>query len=330
LKGVETKVVIDDRLPYKPRQDLDGGWYVPGGLINTKKSSNGAYWVPLIEKAAAKYYTNYERMEGGNMAESLYMLTGMPTKSFSNSKYNNDDLWQLIKDMDEQDWVMTTSNHVKNHGLPSGHAYSLLGAKKLANGTKLLKIRNPWGSEVYTGPWSDGSSQMTEAVASELGHTKGDDGVFWMDMTSFKTDFSGIQIAMYEDWKTDQKNVEWDRSSSDWSGMSWTITNDVAQDVAVQLDMYNSRMFPRGCSDSDMPEYNFFHLTSGGSRVSDHWGRTYAYSSGLGQGNLYFKDLPAGTYTFEAFNAGYTPDNSGVAHLSMKTFGKTSKLSMSQ
>jgi hypothetical protein len=85
LKGEEMKVVIDDRLPYRARVDHANGYYTPGGLINTKKSPNGAYWVPLMEKAAAKYYTNYERMEGGNMSESLYMLTGMPTRSFSNS-----------------------------------------------------------------------------------------------------------------------------------------------------------------------------------------------------------------------------------------------------
>ena len=89
-------------------------------------------------------------------------------------------------------------------------------------------------------------------------------------------------------------------------------------------------MFPEGCTDADMPEYNFFHLKSGGSRVSDEWGRTYAYSSSLGQGNLLFKNLPAGTYTFEAFNAGYAPTHSGVAHLSMKSFGTVSKPTLSQ
>ena len=165
MRGDPVSFVIDDRLPYKPKQNLDGGWYVPGGLVNTKKSPNGAYWGPLIEKAGAKYYGNYERAEGGMGVEAFSMLTGMPTKMVSTSDHSNDDLWALIKDMDTKEWMMTASNHVRNHGLPSGHAYTLLGAVKLSNGTKLLKIRNPWGSEVYNGPWSDGSSQMTASVA---------------------------------------------------------------------------------------------------------------------------------------------------------------------
>jgi hypothetical protein len=65
-----------------------------------------------MEKAAAKYYTNYERMEGGNMVESLYMLTGMPTKSFASAAYNNNDLYTLVKGFDDADWVMTASNPV--------------------------------------------------------------------------------------------------------------------------------------------------------------------------------------------------------------------------
>jgi len=61
--------------------------------------------------------------------------------------------------------------------------------------------------------------------------------------------------------------------------------------------MYNSRMFPRGCKDEDMPEYQFFYLTnSSGTKQTDKWGSWYHYSSSTGQGNLYFEDLPKGEY----------------------------------
>jgi glycosidase len=173
LKGQEIKVNIDDRLPYKERRYVNGGttgYYYEASLVNTKKSPNGAYWGTLMEKAAAKYYGNYERMEGGNMQEALYMLTGMPTRSFSTSDETTDELYTLVKQMDDAKWVMTTSNHRRNYGLPGGHAYTLLGAVTLNDGTKLVKIRNPWGSEAYTGPYSDSSNEMTEAVRTELGH----------------------------------------------------------------------------------------------------------------------------------------------------------------
>jgi len=51
--------------------------------------------------------------------------------------------------------MMAGSNNVKMFGLPGAHAYTLMGTATLSDGTKLLKMRNPWGSEVYTGPYSD-------------------------------------------------------------------------------------------------------------------------------------------------------------------------------
>lgn len=81
LDGSPVKVTIDDRLLYKENYTIpnSGGSYYPGGLVNTGVSPNGAYWAPLLEKALAKHYANYENMEGGNMVEALYTMTGMPT-----------------------------------------------------------------------------------------------------------------------------------------------------------------------------------------------------------------------------------------------------------
>jgi hypothetical protein len=43
-------------------------------------------------------------------------------------------------------------------------------------------MRNPWGQETFTGAFSDNSPEMTDAVREELGHTKGNDGTFWMKL----------------------------------------------------------------------------------------------------------------------------------------------------
>ena len=39
-------------------------------------------------------------------------------------------------------------------GLVSGHAYSLIAAKVLSNGQKLVQLRNPWGDFEWNGAWS--------------------------------------------------------------------------------------------------------------------------------------------------------------------------------
>ena len=90
------------------------------------------------------------------------MLTGMPVNYIDSTKDTEDVLWQKFDNMDKKNWVITVSNKVKKYGLPGGsRAYSLMGTAKLADGTQLLKVRNPWGSEVYDGPYSD--EKLTES-----------------------------------------------------------------------------------------------------------------------------------------------------------------------
>ncbi len=43
----------------------------------------------------------------------------------------------------------------KKGGLVPGHAYALITVKKTVNGTRLLNIRNPWGTFEWDGDWSD-------------------------------------------------------------------------------------------------------------------------------------------------------------------------------
>jgi len=40
-------------------------------------------------------------------------------------------------------------------GLQYSHAYTLIDLVVLSDGTKLVKMRNPYGKEQYEGEWSD-------------------------------------------------------------------------------------------------------------------------------------------------------------------------------
>jgi hypothetical protein len=72
MYGSPMKVVVDDRLLLTNR----------GKVAMANKSVNGAWWVPIMEKAAAKYYGNYENIDGGMAELAVYALTGMPSLDF--------------------------------------------------------------------------------------------------------------------------------------------------------------------------------------------------------------------------------------------------------
>ena len=53
-------IIIDDQIP----------------LQYCAKPENGELWVPLLEKAYAKFFGNYHNLEGGNPGWALFNLTG--------------------------------------------------------------------------------------------------------------------------------------------------------------------------------------------------------------------------------------------------------------
>jgi hypothetical protein len=114
-------------------------------------------------------------MNGGDQAESLYTLTGMPTVSYTLNKVSTPDLWNSLVDFEAKNYIMTASvvdrqDGKDKKGLVDNHAYTILGAK-VYNGEKLVHIRNPWGKENYTGEWSDKDvSKWTSAAKSALDH----------------------------------------------------------------------------------------------------------------------------------------------------------------
>ena len=76
LMGIPVTVTIDDSLPF---------WKGSTGLVYAQAGPDGALWMPILEKAAAKLYGNYEVMVGGWMGPAISVLTGSPYFDVVNS-----------------------------------------------------------------------------------------------------------------------------------------------------------------------------------------------------------------------------------------------------
>lgn len=84
-----------------------------------------------------------------------------------NSEENAENVWKAIKKGEDKNFVMTSGTKdqdeldedLESKGLVEGHAYSMLSAVELNYKGKierLVKMRNPWGSEEWKeGHWSD-------------------------------------------------------------------------------------------------------------------------------------------------------------------------------
>lgn len=190
--GTWTDVIVDDYLPtYMNR------------LCYTHSAEKNEFWCPLLEKAYAKLHGSYEALVGGKASEAMEDLTGGITEKFGNlSSCDQDELWKTLVKANKKHSLMGCS--IKSSrgeqkaagGLIMGHAYSVTAIETLSDGTRLVRIRNPWGTVEWTGGWSDTSTRWNRFPEDkERLFNKSDDGEFWMSMQDFCRNWTSLEIT---------------------------------------------------------------------------------------------------------------------------------------
>ena len=67
-------------------------------------------WALILEKAWAKVFGSYQRIEAGTAGEAMYPLSGRPHKYFIHSNLRNlDKLWDKILAADQKNYPMCCS-----------------------------------------------------------------------------------------------------------------------------------------------------------------------------------------------------------------------------
>jgi LysM repeat protein len=169
--------VVVEYKPVKVRIDGD----LPGDadfrLYAEEGRSGKELWVPLIEKAYAKWKGGYEQIgNGGWPGEALASLTGTQHHS---TYVESDKRWlkKLERELG-QGAVVTAWTHeepLRVKGLVGSHAYSVHGLE-VKNGKTMIQVRNPWGN-------------------TELGRDGKDDGTFLVPADVFAKAFYGIDTV---------------------------------------------------------------------------------------------------------------------------------------
>ena len=151
MKGRPEDVTVDDLFPiYKNKPAF------------TKPTSDGAWWLPLLEKAYAKVNINYEMISSGSQAEAAKFLTGAPAKQMATNLQTIDELWDSLSQNLRTGFILTTACFVEYQGLQPGQGYIVKDFVKVHNsdGTilRMIKMKNPWkkgdNSKGYTGKYS--------------------------------------------------------------------------------------------------------------------------------------------------------------------------------
>ena len=271
-------------------------------------------WLPLLEKAYAKVHGDYEALNWASTGEAVEDLTGRVTTQLrTDSIVDREKLW---KELEDPDGSRVFSLHTKSlryppihhpFGLHPQHAYSIVGValwSSLNGGkqTKLVRVRNPWGSKSHfgggnrDGPWSNGSPEWTHESLKALTHHFRDNGTFYIPFEEMLEHFETIQqTRLFKDWEWISEQ-EWTQVSVPWTrqyhSTKFTVTTDSPGQVIFVLSQADARYFLR------LEGRYTYHL---GFVVRDGDGNHVVRSTG--PGNVYgsrsvnaTKHLEPGTY----------------------------------
>lgn len=293
-------VNVDDRVPVRSW----GKGFRPWATWPSK--AGDAWWMPILEKAYAKFDQSYERIIAGNGAEGFRTLTGMPTFSIKHNGHTKSELYPIHKYVSAKNYPGTASccNSVPGgiDGLVSGHAYSFLDVQELKDASgkvvhTIAKVRNPWGKEKYTGKFGDkDKTSWTAEWKKQVNLVDADDGIFWMPYENFIRFFRKVDVAYYQDYKTEYKHYVADNRQK-----LLKINNPVDQELYITGEMFAPRNYPRATK--CVPKNNVvLYFEKNGRPIEKLKPYTFISWWGFGTTGKLAGKLPKGNYEFWIIN----------------------------
>jgi len=144
INGQQHLVATTDKLPINPNN----------GKPAFAKGKEGAFWPSVLEKAWAKIFGQYMKLDGGHEIEVFKAITQAPIEKFKHDRLpgSKEDYWQKLLDWTQKGYVMGAGTDYSRLGLSKGHAYAVLEATQHSGShPQRVKIYNPWGADYYNG-----------------------------------------------------------------------------------------------------------------------------------------------------------------------------------
>lgn len=134
-----------------------------------------------------------------------------------------------------------------------GHVYSVFGLYEIDHPSKgfqrIVKIRNPWGKIEWDGNWGDNSEVWTQEMLNKLGHTKADDGMFFMEFKEYLECFGETVICQYND----NYKYSYFKATSDKKAVYYNMKIEQKGEYFITINNVSKRRMPSVCDNYQYP-----------------------------------------------------------------------------
>jgi len=191
--------MLDEFFPYD--METEGWAFITSGTET---------WALILEKALAKMYGSYFALQRGHPAHFIYDIMGAPYRHFY---YDNPvECWNFLNSIDRSTTTIVAMNKDPRFRITSendifkepSYSYAILDLQevKTARGVeRLVKLRNPWDEDKWTGDWSENSNRWTQHLLKKLNPDGIKDGIFWMNIIDFVKYYGlGFTFQVFPDY----------------------------------------------------------------------------------------------------------------------------------
>ena len=164
------------------------------------KAINNKIWVGLLEKAYLKSCLQRSTNNANDCDEPFRTLTGAPSLILSLKELNNlQDLWDYMIQSYQKGYLITGFPSKEEifdlKGIMNKHTYTLMELKEYDK-IKLIRLRNPLGSNYFNGEWSSNSSKWSSLVKKQIEFKREEKGTFYMSFEEFVKYFDWINLCL--------------------------------------------------------------------------------------------------------------------------------------
>eukprot|EP00937_MAST-01D_sp_MAST-1D-sp2_P001157 g1157.t1 len=221
LNGQWETVLVDDKFPVMDSRHDDSP---SAGSATAHTTGFRGLWVPLIEKAVAKYYGSYSWIEDGQVTHALNMLTGSEAREVFLANESRGPrkamLWDNLLRWRRNRFLLgagtitadSADHEIQDSGIVFGAVYVVYDVRDV-DGRKLLRLRNPPGEHAeWVGDWGDRSPLWTRRLKAKCGWTDEADNTFWISFDDFCHAFRSLYVCQHfhpQHWPAKDFYGEW-------------------------------------------------------------------------------------------------------------------------